>query len=151
MGIFSAALAGVSMLPKQEAVLEARRGLVGDRYYLGTGTFSEKLKGTPDVQLTLIALEEIEGFNERHGLDLGPGDFRRNVVTRGIELNELVGHQFNIGVTVLEGIRLCEPCAHLAGRVHPQVLPGLVHRAGLRAAVLSGGTIRAGDAVTLRT
>ena len=72
---------------------------------------------------------------------------RRNVVTEGIELNELVGVQFRVGEVMLEGIRLCEPCAHLASLVAKEVLPELVHRAGLRAKIISGGTIKSTDRV----
>jgi MOSC domain-containing protein YiiM len=132
----------------EQAILEAGKGLVGDRYYIATGTFSEKLEGKRDSEITLIESEEIEQFNETQGTALGYGDPRRNIVTRGVRLNDLVGHRFRVGETVLEGIRLCEPCAHLARTVTPEVLPGLVHKAGLRACVVSGGSIEPGDPVT---
>jgi len=132
-----------------EVLLEAGRGLAGDRYCRETGTFSEKLKGTRDSEITLIESEEVERFNREENLTLDLGALRRNIVTRNVRLNDLVGQRFRLGEAVLEGIRLCEPCSHLARTVTPQVLPGLVHRAGLRACILSGGTVKRGDAVAL--
>jgi MOSC domain-containing protein YiiM len=132
-----------------EAALEAGRGLVGDRYYLGRGTFSEKLKGTPDFEVTLIEAEEIARFNEPEDSPRTPGEFRRNIVTEGVRLNDLVGRRFLVGGVELEGIRLCEPCAYLASLIGQDVLERMVHRAGLRARIVSGGTIHAGDAITV--
>lgn len=146
-GIFTAALAQAPMESIEEAMLEAGKGLVGDRYHRKTGTFSDKLDGTRDSEVTLIESEEIERFNQAHDLTLGLGDFRRNIVTRNVRLNPLVGHQFRVGGVVLEGIRLCEPCAHLAKIVTPEVLPGLVHRAGLRACIVKGGLVNLRDRI----
>lgn len=149
MGIFTTAQAGGAMASVAEASLEAGRGLKGDRYYNQAGTFSEKLQGTPDTQITLIELEEVEQFNRREGLALAAADLRRNLVIRGVRLNDLVDRQFQVGAAVLEGIRLCEPCAHLARTVDSRVLPGLVHKAGLRARIVAGATVRTGDPVSL--
>ncbi len=137
------------MTSVDEASLEAGKGLVGDRYYRETGTFSDKLKGKRDSEITLIESEEVDRFSREQGLTFEPGDFRRNIVTRNVRLQDLIGHRFKIGDVILEGIRLCEPCAHLAKIVTPNVLPGLVHRAGLRACVTSGGAIGPGDSVNL--
>lgn len=145
--IFMTADAGAPLVAVDEAMLEAGRGLVGDRYYRGSGTFSEKLKGLADSELTLIESEEIDSFNRETGLSLGHGAFRRNLITTGVRLNGLVGRQFRIGESLLEGIRLCEPCAYLAKTVAKQVLPGLVQKAGLRARIVEGGTVRAGDSI----
>jgi len=122
------------------------RGLVGDRYHRHAGTFSPP-GPSPSHEITLVEVEEVERFNAAHGADLKLEDLRRNLVTRGIALNELVGRRFSVGPVVLEGIRLCEPCAHLARLTRADVLEGLVHRGGLRAAVIRGGTIRVGDSV----
>ncbi|MFN8548371.1 MAG: MOSC domain-containing protein [Candidatus Eisenbacteria bacterium] len=130
-----------------EARLEPGRGIEGDRYYLGAGTFSEKNRGKPDSEVTLIEAEEIERFCAAEGSSREPGVFRRNLVTRDVRLNELVGRRFRIGAVELEGLRLCEPCAHLATLVSPAVLERMVHRAGLRARVVQGGSVRAGDPV----
>ena len=137
------------MTPVATAVLEAGRGLQGDRYYSESGTFSAKLAGKPDTQITLIEEEEVEQFNQREALHLAPADLRRNIVTRGVRLNDLVGRQFRVGAAVLEGIRLCEPCAYLAETVDSRVVPGLVHKAGLRARIVTGASVRSGDPVQL--
>ena len=145
--IYTAARAGATPVSGDEAKLQAGRGLVGDRYHVGGGTFSEQLAGKADREVTLIEAEEVDRFNRETGLALDHGALRRNLVTRGIRLNDLVGHEFEIGECLLEGLRLCEPCSHLAKMVTKHVLPGLVHRAGLRARILRGGTIRPGDAI----
>jgi MOSC domain-containing protein YiiM len=147
--ILSAATQGAGLLPRAQAILEAGRGLVGDRYHFGVGTFSAQLGGKPDAQLTLIEDEEIQRFNGSTGLSLRGADLRRNIVTRGVRLNELVGKEFTVGGAVLRGLRLCEPCAHLASLANPRVLPGLVHRAGLRAQVLVGAVIQPGDPIAI--
>jgi len=130
-----------------KARLEKGRGIVGDRYYSGNGTFSEKLKSSADSQVTLIESEQVDRFNRLNELDLDYGALRRNVVTQGIELNKLVNVQFRVGEVLLEGIRLCEPCAYLAGLITDKVLPGLVHRGGLRARIISGGSIMPADRI----
>lgn len=146
-GIFTAAAAKAPMESLEAAHLEAGRGIVGDRYHLALGTFSEKLKGTRDSEITLVESEEIEQFNRAQSKSLGLGDIRRNIVTCGVRLNDLVGHRFQVGGVMLEGLRLCEPCAHLAAIVTSEVLPGLVHRAGIRACIVSGGAVKLGDRI----
>ena len=120
------------------------KGLEGDRYFLQAGTFS---KPEPDREVTFIEIEAIEALKAEAGPELAQGDPRRNIVTRGVALNHLVGREFTVGETRVRGIRLCEPCSHLAKLTHQGVLPGLVHRGGLRAQILSEGVIRAGDAI----
>jgi MOSC domain-containing protein YiiM len=131
------------MQPVDEVRAVAGRGLEGDRYFNQTGTYSDK--PGPDRHVTLIEIESINALKSESGLEIEPGDARRNIVTRDVPLNHLVGREFKVGEVILRGIRLCEPCAHLASLTHPKVLPGLIHRGGLRAQVLTGGTIRAGD------
>lgn len=125
----------------------ANQGIVGDRYYKGQGTFSEMLKQKRKREITFIAAEEIDRFNETQNADLEYGDLRRNVVTRGVDLNALVGRRFSIAGVRFEGLETCEPCAHLARTVHPDVLPHLVNRAGLRAAVLTSGDLAVGNEI----
>jgi MOSC domain-containing protein YiiM len=120
-------------------------GLDGDRYALGTGHYSEDEK--VDRQITLVAAEEIERLAETFDIALEPGDTRRNVTTRGIDLNALVGRRFRIGGVECEGTRLCEPCVHLTSLVGEPILEPLVHRAGLRARILISGEIATGDDV----
>jgi hypothetical protein len=123
----------------QRATARAGRGLEGDRYVNGRGTFSDPYSRGHD--LTLIEAEVVEE------LGIGPEVARRNLVTRGIELNALVGRRFRVGAIECEGQRLCEPCAHLQRLTDPGLLRALVHRGGLRADILSDGEIRVGDAV----
>ena len=121
------------------------RGLEGDRYFNRTGTF---WKDAPDFEVTLIESEAFEGMRRESGLDLQPSEGRRNIVTRGVPLNHLVGEVFRVGAVTLRGIRLCEPCSHLAKiSGHTGIIGGLVHRGGLRAQILSDGLIRVGDVV----
>lgn len=131
---------------KHASVSEARAvagyGLEGDRYF-GAGAETND----PGRELTLIESEAIEALKLEQGVDLAPGDARRNVVTQGVSLNELIGREFRAGEVRLRGIRLNEPCDHLAGLTDRRVLRGLVHRGGLRAQIVAGGTIRVGDRI----
>jgi MOSC domain-containing protein YiiM len=122
----------------------AGRGLRGDRYFLDGG------EPAPDRQedLTLIAAEALEALQAEHGIELTAAESRRNVATRGIDLNALVGRRFRVGEVECRGIVLCEPCKDLERMTQPGVLKGMVHRAGLNAAILSGGEISIGDSVT---
>lgn len=133
----------MATLEHVEAV--AGKGLVGDRYFHQAGTYS----GRPGSgrQLTLIEAEAIEAIAREAGIDIPPAASRRNLTTRGVPLNHLVGRRFRVGDIVLEGTRLSEPCAHLEGLTKPGVLKALVHRGGLRADIVVGGVIRVGDVV----
>ena len=146
--IYTAVESGQPMQSVNSAQLVAGQGITGDRYCSGKGTFSAKLKDMPDRELTLIEFEEIELFNTSHAFSFDAGDFRRNIVTRGIRLNELVDREFSIGGVRLRGIRLCEPCNHLAKLTSPEILRALVHKAGLRAAILNSGEITVNDTIT---
>ena len=121
-------------------------GLEGDRYALKQGTF---FKPEPDFELTLIEAEEVEAAQIQDGLKLTPGESRRNLVTRGVKLNPLVGKEFQIGNVKARGIRLCEPCSHLQALTGQPVIKALPHRAGLRAQILTEGWIHAGDVVSV--
>jgi hypothetical protein len=144
--IFIAAVAEAAPRAVPEVAAVAGRGLDGDRYFAGDGTFFEERKEGQD--LTLIEAEAIEGLAREHGIELGPGESRRNVVTRGIGLNELVGRRFTVGEVECVGKRLCDPCSHLEKLTVPGVLKGLVNRGGLRADVVRSGRIVVGDRVS---
>jgi hypothetical protein len=116
------------------------RGLEGDRHVAGTGTFPS---GRPGSALTLVAAEVCESFTP----PLLPGEHRRNVVVRGLDLNRLVGHDFQIGSVRCHGMRLCEPCTVVQRYAGRPVLRALVHRGGLRADILDDGEIHVGDTV----
>lgn len=135
------------MQPIAEARAVPGRGIEGDRYYNGGGTFSGDTHEA-DSEVTLVEAEKIEAFNGEYGTSFLPAEMRRNIVTRGIELNDLAGREFTIGGVRFLGHGLCEPCAHLQKVTgEPRVLPGLVGRCGLRAQVLEEGVIRVGDGI----
>ena len=132
-----------------ESVSEARaipgQGLEGDRYFRKTGTYSS-LPGT-GREVTLIEAEAVEAIAREAGIVLDPGASRRNLTTRGVPLNHLVGKQFRVGEVLLEGLRLCEPCGHLESLTEAGVREALIHRGGLRARILTEGTLRVGDPI----
>lgn len=144
LSIHTCAEASAPMETVSRIAAEAGRGLVGDRYYQATGTFS---KPGQDSEVTLIESETLEALRRECDIPFAPGDSRRNLVTRGVALNHLVGHEFNVGAVRLRGIRLCEPCGHLEKLTVSGVRDALRHRGGLRAAVVAGGTIHVGDVV----
>ena len=123
----------------------AGKGLEGDRYFQGIGTYSQRPGG--GRQLTLIEAEALEGLARDTGIQLGPAESRRNLVTRGIALNDLVGKRFRVGTVECVGVRLCPPCAHLERLSRPGVNKGLVDRGGLRADILTDGQLTVGDAI----
>ena len=122
------------------------KGLEGDRYATGVGTYSAQ-PGT-GREVTLIETEALETLERESGVALDPAESRRNIVTRSLSLNDLVGQEFRVGTVTLRGVRLCEPCGHLEKLTRPGVRGGLVHRGGLRADIVQGGTIRPADLVT---
>lgn len=136
---------GQPMTAVGQAQAKADQGLEGDRYAAKTGRYSNK-PGT-GRQVTLIEIESIEALNQEEKLGLEPEQTRRNLLTQGVPLNHLVGKDFQVGAVTLRGVRLCEPCDYLAGLTRPEVLPGLVHRGGLRADILSDGMIQPGDEI----
>jgi hypothetical protein len=143
--------AEASMVAVDRAVAQADRGLEGDRYFDGQGTFSNAHGRGHD--LTLIEAEVLESVTLPAGL-LAPEEARRNLVTRGIDLNALVGKRFRVGAVECFGQRLCEPCAHLerltAAAGKTGTLRAFIHKGGLRADVLSDGEIRVGDEIAAR-
>lgn len=147
VGIYVGGEPAKALHPEPQATLEAGRGIVGDRYFVGDGTFSKKLKDLPDREVTLIESEEIDRFNADHGTAFEQHEFRRNIATRGIRLNDLVGRTFSVGSATLEGIRTCEPCKHLASLTTAEVQPAMAGRAGLRARIVAGGIVAVGDAI----
>lgn len=138
VGLLVAPAAEARLVRVDSAVALAGRGLEGDRYADGRGTFSGPGHG---YQLTLVESEALDDVG------LSWEDARRNVVTHGVDLNALVGRRFLVGRVECVGRRLAEPCAHLERLTRPGLLRPLVHRAGLRADILAGGTIAQGDEV----
>ncbi len=123
------------------------KGLEGDRYFNQTGTFCTKRELFNEV--TLIETEAVEALKRDYDIEVSTGDTRRNIATRGVALNHLVGREFKVGAVLLRGIRLCEPCSHLEALTRQGIKAALKHRGGLRAQVLTEGIIHVGDAVGL--
>jgi MOSC domain-containing protein YiiM len=123
-----------------EATARAGLGLEGDRYFRPDGN-------EPDREITLIEAEAVEALVRDEKVPFEVDESRRNVVTRGVALNHLVGREFSVGAARLRGIRLCEPCDHLQKLTRPGVMKGLLHRGGLRARIVQDGPIRVGDPV----
>ncbi len=117
-------------------------GLAGDRYAIGAGFWRDS-KVSRD--LTLIESEAIEELQRVDRVVLRPGEARRNLTTRGVELNALVGRAFWVGDALCRGTHLCEPCRHLEELTGKRLLRSLVHRGGLRAQLLNSAVIRVGD------
>jgi MOSC domain-containing protein YiiM len=149
VAIYVAAAAGEPMQPRAVARAVPGRGLEGDRYFNGAGVFSGKAApGREVTEVTLIEDEVIEHLQRNLGLDVSAPDSRRNIVTRSVALNDLVGVEFWVGETRLRGAGLCEPCASLVkSPENRHLLRGLVHKGGLRAQILSEGVIGIGDHV----
>lgn len=131
-----------AMLNVNQIVLEAGKGIFGDRYYNQEGTFSNKGEIEPDRDVTLIEIEKIDALNKEHNLDITAEDLRRNIVVSNCDLNSLVDKEFQIGEVVLKGLRLCEPCKYLSDKLNEKkVLTEMVHKAGLRAQIIKSGSI----------
>src|SRR5207245_9149704 len=113
-------------------------------YVLSSGWVSP-IPQKHDIHITLIEKEKVVEFARDSGLPFTTSHARRNIVTEGVDLNALVGREFYLGQVRIRGIRLCEPCTYLAKTSFPETLKGLVHKAGLRAQILSEGDICIGD------
>ncbi len=143
-GIFVAAKPGEPMRPVPEVVGKAGHGLVGDRHYRASLTRKRRL--TMD-DLSLVEAEVLEALRDEYGIELAPDETRRNILVRGVRLNDLIGQRFRLGGMLCEGIEICQPCAHMQQKVGKPVLKPLAHRGGLRARILEGGAVRVGDGV----
>jgi len=138
-GIYVSSEHGELPQPVESVRALAGRGLEGNRYFFDAAPAGQAL--------TLIAAEAVEAMEQEHGVSLEPRETRRNVVTRGIDVNELVGKRFRGGDGECRGVELCEPCTSLQAMTKPGVIKGLAHRGGLNADILSDGEISVGDAV----
>jgi MOSC domain-containing protein YiiM len=125
----------------EQASAQAGMGLVGDQRVYGLRA--------PGTQITFVAAEDVEAMVAETAIPLEPLETRRNVVTRGVSLEALLGRRFRIGEAVCVGIKPCTPCTHLESVTRPGVRDGLAGRGGLRADIEVGGTIRVGDRIEL--
>jgi MOSC domain-containing protein YiiM len=144
VGIFLAAENGELPAPVERVRALAGQGLEGNRYFYSDGN-------APDGRaLTLIAAEALEAMERETEIRLDAAATRRNVLTRGIDVNALVGKRFRIGDVECLGVELCEPCSHLQSLTRPGVIKGLAHRGGLNADILNDGDIAVGDSITVQ-
>jgi len=143
--LFIAASARQTPVSVAEVVAVVERGLQGDRYFYRRGSYSHWPGRGRDV--TLIEAEVLASLPANCAIS--GAQARRNIVTRGLRLNALVGQFFQLGEVVLYGVRLCDPCTHLDKLTQPGVMAALVGRGGLRADIIEGGVIRLGDGVAV--
>lgn len=134
---------GAATHPVERVAAIAGQGLEGDRH------FGKRARagGAPGKDLSLIEAEAVEHLARESGIELGYGEPRRQLVTRGVSLNDLVGKRFSVGDVECLGVELCHPCKHMESLTEPGALRGLVDRGGLRADILSGGELAVGDSV----
>ena len=125
-----------ALAPVNSVSVVTGKGLKGDRYFREDGD-------DPNRALTLIEAEVLEDVG------LSGAQSRRQVVVRGVQLNELVGRRFRVGTVECLGTKLCEPCQHLQSLTRPGIINDLVHRGGLTAQILNDGLISVGDAVVI--
>lgn len=140
---------GAAMQSVASAEVLAGVGIVGDRYGTGRDAARAPDPRSPDQAITLIAREAIEAANDEFNYTIEHLDTRRNVLTEGVRLNDLVGQTFRVGPVLVRGIELCEPCNYLEQRTFSGIKAVLKHRGGLRCCVVEGGTINVGDAITV--
>jgi MOSC domain-containing protein YiiM len=145
--IYIAAARGEPTIYVEQVHVVPGMGIEGDRYFGLPGVNGISTK--TGRELTLIELEAIESICTDDGIPITPDQTRRNIITSGIALNNLVGQEFYIGSIRLRGIRLCEPCDYLASRTDPRIINSMVHRGGLRTDILSEGIIHMNDRITL--
>ena len=120
----------------------SNKGVIGDRHF---NEFND-----PYCQLSLIESENIDYYNLRYGLNIPYLDFRRNVVTKGIQLNELIGKKFVIGKVKVEGIDLCRPCRHLTETLGQEnIIKEFLRKGGLRCQILSSSSISVNDIIKI--
>jgi MOSC domain-containing protein YiiM len=143
IGIYIAEIRGGDTVAVEQVKVVPGKGIEGDRYfdYMNNPSIDHK----PGKEITLIESEMLESMDINDGIKLLPNQTRRNLLTSGISLNDLVGKTFFIGDIKLQGIRLCEPCQYLADRTDQRILTSMVHKGGLRSDILSEGIIHIND------
>ena len=139
--------AGLPMHRLMSAEAITGEGLVGDRYRERIGFYSSTPTDPGARELTLIEEESLEAVLRETGIGLAPEEHRRNITTRAIALEPLLGKRFRIGEVVCEGVRACPPCTHLEDITGKKIMKPLVHRGGIRARIIAGGWIWVGDPI----
>ena len=146
-GIYIAPARGEPTVLVEQVHVLPGMGIEGDRYF--NQPELSGIHSKPGRELTLIEIEAIDAIYQEDGIQISPDQTRRNIVTRGVSLNDLVGCVFNIGTIQLRGLRLCEPCNYLANRTDPRILHSMAHRGGLRAEIISEGIIHLNDIIVI--
>ena len=147
IGIYIAVKQGDPTISVEQVHLVPGLGIQGDRYFNKLANPTGKTK--TGQQITLIEMEAIQSICNDAGILLTPDQTRRNLITSGIALNDLVGQLFLVGNIELRGVRLCEPCQYLADRTDPRILQAMAHRGGLRADIVTEGNISINDPITI--
>src|SRR5688572_19779931 len=148
VGLYVAEVAGAAMAATEEVQAVVQRGLIGDRYFLGTGYYSNQAGWGANV--TLIESEAVAAINAGHDTHFTAALLRRNIVTAGLRLETLLGREFRCGTALLLGTKVFPPCAHLAYLMgEPAILKYLAYCGGIGAEVIAGGTIRLHDPVSI--
>ena len=151
------AVRAIHTAPEASAPMEARerveavtgRGLRGDHYFAGEGTYSDSARDI-SREITFIEVETLKAIQRDYDIELAPGAHRRNVTTHGVALNHLVDERFRVDDVTCEGAELCAPCSYLEQLLETAgVHDALVHRGGLRARIVTDGTIQVGDPVVV--
>jgi MOSC domain-containing protein YiiM len=153
--MFSGKLLAIAIARKAKGPMEqvesieamAREGLRGDRYGAGVGAAQFQGRRKPENEVTLIAREAIEAANDEFNYTIEHLETRRNLLTEGVPLNDLVGKTFRVGQVVLKGLERCEPCGYLEKRTFAGIKAALKGRGGLRCCIMTGGELRIGDGI----
>ena len=143
--IWIAPAAGAPLLPLDQANVEKDHGIIGDRYHQGKGTFSRWQRANRAI--SLIQSESLASILEETGMDISHGRNRRNLVTSGVDLTDLIGGRFRIGSALFRASATCAPCRYLEHLLGPGTFAALRNRGGIRAEVIEIGTIRPGDTI----
>jgi MOSC domain-containing protein YiiM len=151
--LWSGAVEGLHVVPRSFLPMRTmnslsfvnNHGIVGDRYSTGEGFYSDRPE--EGRQVTLFEVETLEALWRDHGVRLLPEDHRRNITTRGVPLNHLVGKRFRVGKVLLEGTRLSTPCRHIEQITGKEIFTLLLNRSGLHARILEPGEAFSGDSI----
>jgi MOSC domain-containing protein YiiM len=146
VGIYISPERGRPTMSVEQIYVMPGKGIRGDRYFRQTE--KGEIHSKSGQEITLIEMEAIESLVSE-GIQVTPSETRRNIITVGVPLNDLVGWSFMVGDVQLKGVRLCEPCNYLANLTDPRILPALAHRGGLRAEIITEGSIHLNDSIKL--
>ena len=146
VSLYIAKRSSAPMIEMDQLTALAGRGIEGDRYFLGTGTYSKTPQ--PGRQVTLIKREVLDRLKDEFGIAVGPEECRRNIVTQSIELNDLIGGEFSVGSVRLRAHRITQPCMYLEKLLNrPGLYEAMWDNGGISCEILSDGIIKPGDPI----